>query len=521
MSSFRGHVAVVALVAVVVVGPVAPLVAGAGAAATVQQEPNFQVFVPEPTLQAGQPNELTVQVVNDADDAGENVAPASSVEVSLSGDGTPLSVQSGTARLGTLPQDTPADVPFRVDVPADAPSEEYQLSMEISYVHDGERRTEFATVEVRVDERPRFEVEVTDVDVDVGDTGTVDVRVENVGDETASDATVQLQSANSDVSVGGAAAGSRFAGTLDPGETRTLEFSVGVAPEGDQQSYALQATVEYVDELGQAGQSRPLSVGFTPGPEQSFAVEDVESTLRVGEEGTLRGTVTNEGDRQVTDAVVVLRTESETVSPRETEYAVDSLAANESAEFAFDIDVAEGAQAGPKRFTFVVEYRTADDDERRESDEFDVQAEVAPSTDVFAVEGISTTVDAGGEATLRLEVTNQRNETLSDVSAKLFATDPLSSDDDEAFVGTLDPGESSVVVFSMSAASGALDKQYPVEVDFQYQTADGDTELSDTYKVAVDVEGGGDSDLPRPLLIGGVAVLVVLGAAALFARGRL
>ena len=41
--------------------------------------------------------------------------------------------------------------------------------------------------------------------------------------------------------------------------------------------------------------SRQLSFGVLPLPEQTFDVNDVESTIRVGEEGELRGTAFDTG----------------------------------------------------------------------------------------------------------------------------------------------------------------------------------------------------------------------------------
>jgi hypothetical protein len=507
---------VAAVVALLVVGPaLAPV--GAGAAAPV--DPRFETFVPQPTLTPGQPNEVAVQVVNDASDAGDVARTAGSVEVTLTADGTPLSVRSGTTALGAMPDGRPVTTTHVVTVPYDVEAGSYDLTMTVEYTIGGDRKRTTKTVEVRVPERPVFEVTDVSHDVDVGDSGTVELTVENVGSEAASASTVTLQSTSGQVALGGGGAASRFAGTLDPDESVTLSFDASVAPGAARQPYALRATVEYTGEDGTPGRSRAISLGVTPGPEQEFAVENVSSTLQVGEEGELAGTLRNEGDDPVRDVVVLLESGSPGVSPLEFEVPVGTVPGGGTADFSFAIDVSGETEPGPERFSMVVEYRTRGDD-RRKKDPVDARATVAPARDSFAVSGAAATVSAGGSTTLKLEVTNRREEPVEDVTAKLFADDPVSVSDDEAYAASLDPGESTVLSFAIDTAGSAQPKDYPVEVDFQYRTADGDTRLSDTFTVAVTVEESGGGGLPLGLVAGGVVVAALVAGAVVFATRR-
>lgn len=504
------------VLAVLVVGP---LLGPAGAGATAPVEPRFETFVPQPTLTPGQPNELAVQVVNDAGDPDDTARRAGSVEVTLTAGGTPFSVRSGTTALGTLPDGRPVTTTHVVTVPYDVEAGTYDLMLTVEYTAGGDRKRTTKTVEVRVPERPVFEVTDVATDVDVGDSGTVELTVENVGSEPASASTVTLQSTSGQVALGGAGSASRFAGTLDPGESVTLSFDASVAPGAARQPYALQATVEYTSEDGTPGRSRAISLGVTPGPEQEFTVGNVSSNLRVGEEGTLSATVTNEGDEAVEDVVVLLQSDSPGVTPLEFEVPLGTVPAGGTADFSFAIDVSGEAEPGPERFSMVVEYRTKGED-RRKKDPVDARADIAPAQDAFGVTGTAKTVSAGGSTTLTLEVTNQRDEPVDDVTAKLFVDDPISVTDDEAFAGSLEPGETTVLTFAIGAAGSALPKDYPVEVDFQYRTEDGDTRLSDTYTVPVTVSESGGGGLPLGLLAGAAVVLAVVAGAVLFATRR-
>ena len=238
------------------------------------------------------------------------------------------------------------------------------------------------------------------------------------------------------------------------------------------------------------------------------------STLRVGEEGTLSGTVTNSGDERASNVVVVFESQSENVSPLEREYSVGSLDPGESATFAFDVEVSGAADAGPRQFTLRPTYRDTDD-EQRQGESFDVRERIRPARDLFDVSVNGADVVQGGSTVLNVTVTNNANETLSDVSGQLFADSPISVTDSDAFASELEPGESTVLKFQIGAGGSALAKAYPVEIDFQYDEADGDRKLSDTYKLAVDVtepESGGG--LPMAVVAGLVVALIVVAVLA-------
>jgi len=99
-----------------------------------------------------------------------------------------------------------------------------------------------------------------------------------------------------------------------------------------------------------------------------------------------------------------------------------------------------------------------------------------------AVAGAATGIAPGETARYDVVVRNTGSEPVSDVQAKLFVDEPISSDDDEAFVTSLDPGEETTLRFEVSADGGAAPKTYSAAVDFRYDDAEGDEQLSDTYR---------------------------------------
>ncbi|MDZ7689355.1 MAG: hypothetical protein U5J64_11720 [Halobacteriales archaeon] len=264
--------------------------------------------------------------------------------------------------------------------------------------------------------------------------------------------------------------------------------------------------MRYDTSRGVTRESRSLTVPLSIGDEQEFVAENIESTLRVGDDGNLRGEIRNNGPRPVTDAVVVFNPDNRNVNPRETEYAVGSLGVDETSEFDFRVSVSSEAERGPRLSNAVVEYRNTDG-ERRTSSPVDINYGVSERIDEFDVES-NISLTAGSSRAVEVEITNTKDETLTDIQAKIFTDDPLSSDDDEAFVSALEPGESDSLVFDLSATGGATPKAYSFSMDFRYDDERDDTTVSDTYRVPVQVTESEESSSTPVLLV--VVVLVVV-----------
>jgi hypothetical protein len=509
---------------------VCALITSATPVAAEPVDPNFRTVVPSPTLTPGQVNEVRVLLLNDAYDFDDETATARNVEVRPRDVGR-LDVLTGHLFVPSLSDPnasrpnavTSKEITLSVRVPADIEAGTYRIPVELRYEWRGENgpreRDTTVYVPVRVEEGPRFAVVDVDSAVAVGGRGTLAVTMENVGEQAAADATMTLSARSADVSLGEGRQASRFVGSWAVGEARTFVFDAGVSPTARPGNYTLAASVSFTDPDGNDGASPNLSFGMTALPEQTFAIESVDSSLRVGEEGTLSGEVRNAGPKAVENVVVVLQESGATVTPIETEYAVGDLAPGESAPFSFDVEVSSDADAGPRLFGVVVTYREGTDP-RLESGAIDVRANVAQRSPAFAVEPVNATFAAGESGELRVRVTNTREEAFSDISAKIYAEAPLSSTDDEAFIERLEPGESKTVVFRASAGGDALAKTYPVKLDFRYDDREGDTVISEVYQLPVRVTEPSGNGFSVGGIVGVVGLLVVGAAGFVYYRRR-
>ena len=597
-------------------------------AVSAQEDPRFETYVPEPTLAPGQTTQLTVQLVNDAEDVDDRVETARNVKATMKDGSTPFSVKSGTKLLGQMQDGQPVNAQFTVEAPMNVDPGTYRLPIELSYEFENdESETDTVYAEVRIEDRAYFALEDTSASIPVGDSGNVTMTFRNVGTKTAHDASISTRTTSGEVTFGQAESASEFVGTWEPGENRTVTFDLRASNDASARTYRLVSTVNYEDSNGNARESSPLESGIRLQGAQSFSFSEVSSTLRVGEKGTVVATVTNDGPRPVSDAVLTLGETPETLQPQQTEYGLGDLAVGDSTTVRFPINVAATAEPSPRRLPFVVSYRNVNDDlqetdrqyltadvaEERdrfglevtssnlrvgsegtleltvanngdavedvvvkirqpgqnvhpqetdyaigsmapdrteqisfpievsdngeavprqfsfvvnyedgdgddsEAGPYNVRVDIDERKDRFLVEPVSATKTAGETGPIEVNVTNNGDEPITNINAKIFADEPLSAEDDEAYIDSLDPGESATVTFSVGVSESALTKSYPLSMDFQYDEG-GDTKLSETYQVPVTVTENEQSGFPIPLVVATVIVLALIGGYLYYRR---
>jgi hypothetical protein len=520
------------VVALLVVGSVLVL----PATASVGGEPNLSVTVADDRLDPGDATALELSIQNRGElnyssnpqlDDRATTARAVSVQATTDGD-APIDVQTSTQSVGSIRDGSLTQVPIQVVVDEDAAPGTYDLDVELEYTYfrnydnngpivqqtvERER-----TVELRVRSRPRFDIALVDSDVAIGDSGPVTVAVTNRGDQTAENARLELTSDNPGLTLGGNPTAQTHLDNLAPGERRNVTVEGAVAEGGQQRNYSVSATIDYEDQDGLEASSTDHRFGVRPAPERSFAIEGVESDLRVDEERTVSGQLRNDGAGAVDNVVLRLETTNPNIDVSEPEIALGSLEAGESADFSFDVGVSDNAEPGDRQFTLTAEYRTQADD-RRTSDPLDAQVSIAERRPAFEVTGVNASYTAGSGGILEIEIRNARDRSVTDVSAKLYTNAPLSSGDDEAFVERLDSGETRTITFALQVGGAALPKVYPAQVDFQYDDADGDTHITDTYQVPVTVNEPDNGGLPLvPIVIGVVLVVAATAGYAYYRR---
>lgn len=100
---------------------------------------------------------------------------------------------------------------------------------------------------------------------------------------------------------------------------------------------------------------------------------------------------------------------------------------------------------------------------------------------------------------------NIGEDPVKDAIARLSIFKPFSSTDDQAFIGTLAPGEEKTVVFRLDVDSDATPKEYGINSEIKYTDINGDSVISESIKIPVEVKAASAS-----LLMPAVAILLVI-----------
>lgn len=452
----------------------------------------------------------------------------------------PIDVKSGTVTAGSMGPGAAAEFGFDLEI-GDAEPGTYTVPVEVTYRHaravlydetsGGPANIEYVwldeeeTIEltIRIEERATFDIVSEETnELFAGDTGSLGFTIKNTGTQTARNATIRLASGASGLYFGSPATPSRENGvyvrSLEPGETRRVSVQVGATDDLSPGTYPIDTVVSYRDRSDIGRESDTLTTGVRVRPERTFAIEELRTrNFRVDEsEATITGQVVNTGPA-VAENVVVRLQDHGTVTPTNGEAAVGTLDPGESAAVTFTTAIASDAEPGSNSFGFVVEYENADGDVRTASNPIRKTAAIEPERDRFQVSNVSTSVTPGGTARLSAEVTYVGDSPISAVSARLFTSDPLSTSDDGAFLGGMEPGETTTATFRISATSDALPKEYGASIEVRYDEADGDTEFTDGMPIGIGVDESSGGPPVLPIAIG-VVLLVVIGGGVWYRR---
>ncbi len=539
-------------------------------------EPDIAVALADPVVEPGTETTVDLTIVNTGRiergaELDEATATARGVTVEIDDEDAPVEVETVESAVGSIPPGESVTVPVSVTAPASADGDDGELEVDVEYTFteideddteaDDETETEEFDVDIEVGERSRFEIEDAETDAQVGTDGTVDVELENVGEADAENVRVTARSPTGGVTIGAGSGGgaatrdattgvddadqrasengdggngnadisanngngvstesAAFLGDLDDGDDETVSFDSRIDPDLSVESYLLEVRVVYEDEDGILRESATLATAVEPTGAQAFELDGVDSTLEVGESGTITATLENTGPEAVETPVVRAEPASDRIDIGEDQVAVADLAENESANVSFEADVSGQADPGPRPVTFTVEYGV--DDERLDSDPFVRRVPVRAEEPAFTVTAPDAEIPAGTTETVRLNVTNNRDERLSNINVFLFPDGPLDVDADEAFISDLEPGESETVAVEVTIDETASQRAYPLEVDFRYDTETDDDLISQVYQVPITAAEPPEDDglLPSLVSLFGVVALLVGGAVVIRRR---
>ncbi len=431
--------------------------------------------------------------------------------------------QSASAFIGNLPSGNSISVPFEAQLAKGSMGITHPVSISISYTDEFGEVQQSKSIKSGVSpisDSGRFSVVSNPTKLSLDQSADISFTLTNNGGDSVSDARVFIQSTDPKLSFGGSPTAESMIGNWPASGQQTVSFKAGLADSSNIRPYPVTIEVRYKSNNNSDRTSYAISTGVTPLGEQSFSIDDISTNLSVGSEGDLTANLVNDGPQEIENGVIIFASDLQTISSLEDEYAVGSLSAGEAKPFKFSLDVSESADEGNRQVSLTVRYRDSDG-KSHISDPIDVILTVSSEVNAFEVSPVSSTFAPGNSGLLVLKVTNVDEETITDISAKVFPESPITAEDDTAFIPRLSPGESTEIIFDITMSGNALDKIYPLDLDFQYDTSSGETLLSDTYQVPVTSDSAandGQSTLPGFLLPMVVILAAIVGGVYFYRR---
>jgi hypothetical protein len=126
----------------------------------------------------------------------------------------------------------------------------------------------------------------------------------------------------------------------------------------------------------------------------------------------------------------------------------------------------------------------------------------------FEILNASGVLFAGAEmAPISATYRNTGEDPIRDAVARLSIFKPFSTTDDQAFIGTLQPGGEKTVVFRVDVDSDATPKEYGIISEIKYTDVNGDTMISESMKIPVTIKA-----TPSSLILPALIILIVIAA---------
>lgn len=242
--------------------------------------------------------------------------------------------------------------------------------------------------------------------------------------------------------------------------------------------------------------------------------------INVGTEGYLTLKLRNAGFEPAKKAVAKLsRDGASPLIPTDGSVYIGDFKPGDVVECTFKVSASKNAEAQTYPIDVIVQYEKSNG-EKETSDTEIVGVPVGGKID-FAIISSAATVNPGQKATIDVTYKNVGSATAYNAQARISAVDPFTSNDDTAYLGDLEPGETAVAHYAVSVDKEATVKQYGLDSEIRYRDALDNSQISDTMKMTVSVVKPEPlvGALTNPIVIA-VIVAILIGAGYYIYRRR-
>ncbi len=270
-----------------------------------------------------------------------------------------------------------------------------------------------------------------------------------------------------------------YVGDLRPSETAKTIFYIKTDVK-DEGNYTFKVKAIYLNEFGQIAESDPVPFGVHVEKAPDFVVKSVESKVFVNAKGDVVVTLIPAMDLRDVSAYLMTKPPLSVLS---SEYYLGNIKAGREYTAVFKVQASD--EAKPITYPAEIKLKYKSMNEYFYTDAKSVGIKVNPKMK-FEVYG-TPKIAAGSEGVVTLTIKNVGNFNIREATARLTITDPFSSSDDTAYVGTLKPGQTADIKFKLSVDADATPKKYGLNLEVKYKDLEDEWAISEPTKAVIEV----------------------------------
>jgi hypothetical protein len=312
------------------------------------------------------------------------------------------------------------------------------------------------------------------------------------------------------------------------GGRATLRYTLRISPDAATDEYVLPLTIDYESPVAMvqeasdtynfvytpASVTLPLTIRIKPAV-RTEVLAVAEDTLTPGAEGYIDLTIRNAGYEDGRDAVVTMqRSGSSPVIPIDSSVYAGSFPANGTVSCRYKVAISDDAEAATYPAVVSVAYKNSEGAVVTALP-VTIGVVVVAKPDL-AIISSPPQVKAGSVSAITVRYRNEGVSAVYDANARITDHDPISIDDNVAYLGDLQPGEEKETTFTVAADKSAEPGEYSFDSRVRYRDSYGTSIQSDTVVMRMQILPADKGMFDNPAII--VAVLIVfIGALAVFA----
>ena len=269
----------------------------------------------------------------------------------------------------------------------------------------------------------------------------------------------------------------------------------------------------------QVSETIPITIKIKP-QVRIEVLESVPENLYVGAEGYLNLKIKNGGIEDGKKAVVkLIRNDASPIIPTDNSVFIGDFPRNGTVTSRYKVAISSDAEKQTYPVDVVVIYENRDGDVVTSATEtigIPVGGKIS-----FSITSGTVQVMQGSQSVIQVDYQNSGTTIAYHSQARLSAVEPFKSSDDTAYLGDLKPGEKATARYQVSVDDAAVAREYTLDTEVRYRDALGNSQVSGTFNVPVQVQAKPASGgLMQVLAAIGVIVLIGIGYYLLVMRKK-